>query len=71
MTVCSRTTPLFLWVLWLNIGLALSVCVVLEGLLLSVDSVFITVLFVWNFGLTVDDSKSCMQGNELNESARC
>jgi len=36
-------SPLFLWVLWLNIGLVLSVCVVLEGLLLSVDSVFISV----------------------------
>jgi hypothetical protein len=27
----------------LNIGLVLSVCVVLEGLLLSIDSVFISV----------------------------
>jgi hypothetical protein len=39
----THTIPLFLWVLWLNIGLVLSVCVVLEGLLLSIDSVFISV----------------------------
>ena len=34
---------LFLWVLWLNIGFALSVCLVVEGLLVSIDSVFISV----------------------------
>lgn len=38
----SRATPFFC-LLWLNIGFVLSVCVVLDGLLLSIDSVFISV----------------------------
>jgi hypothetical protein len=39
----TRKTPSFFCLLWLGIGFALSVGVVLEGLLLSIDSVFISV----------------------------